>query len=452
MLADSNSPCNDTIASHSLFSAIAPSSALQISVIVPVRDEADQLIQTLDALRRQVDADEQPIRPGCYEVLLLANNCTDGSYELAERYQLRHPTFPLRTAQIQLPPRQANIGTARRLLMDAACDRLLSVGRPNGIIASTDGDTVVDSQWLYHIMTEVTNGCDAVAGRILAQDGNGPARLFHLRDVTYRQLIAQAESLLDPSTHDPWPRHFQHFGASLAVTCRAYLRAGRLPDVPHLEDEALYRALLRTDAKVRKSPQVKVFTSTRLRGRVAVGFSEQLRYWTQMHDDQRVQLAEPPNALVIKFCNRHRLRLLWQQRHTVVLTPALTTVARELGISADWLRQQLPVCEYFGQLWEKVEVRIAHEHGPDRWPPVPITEAIQELRAYLRSLTSATPSRTDPDGTARPVALTGDAEAAPQRPVPEMTRAPDRRSTGNPARPVSSAPAAGVHLAADVRV
>lgn len=381
MLADVNKPLNDTPNRQFLFNRKAPSTALQVSVIVPVRNEADQLVQTLDALRNQVDAAGQPLDQALYEVLLLANNCTDGSFAIAERYQNLYPNFPLHLAQIQLPNQQANIGTVRRLLMDEACRRLLHVGHENGIIASTDGDTEVDSRWLWHIINEINSGCDAVAGRIIARTNNNPARIFHLRNVTYRQLVAQVESLLDPFTHDPWPRHFQHFGASLAVTCRMYLQAGRLPEVPYLEDEAFYQALVRTDARIRKSTQVKVYTSSRLQGRVEVGFSEQLRYWANMHANQQVQLVEPPGALFVKFQNRRRLRALWEQRYAPA--DALLPIARELGISEKWLQRRLTAYAYFGQFWEKVAAEMTTKNWASRWKPIPITEAIQELRSYL---------------------------------------------------------------------
>lgn len=269
MLTTLDKAAAHTFTNRHLFTSSPPSAQLRVSVIVPVRNEAHHLTHTLDALRNQHNADGQPLNPATYEVLLLINNCTDRSYEVAAQYQQRYPYFSLHLAQIQLPPAKANIGTVRRLLMDEAHRRLTSIDRTDGIIASTDGDTEVDHQWIHYIMHEIANGSDAVGGRILTRPDRSQVRLFHLRDVMYRTLIAKAESLLDPRPHDPWPRHFQHFGASMAVTCRMYEQAGRLPQKPFLEDAAFYRALLRTDAKVRQSPRVKVFTSTRQQGRVS---------------------------------------------------------------------------------------------------------------------------------------------------------------------------------------
>jgi glycosyltransferase involved in cell wall biosynthesis len=366
----------------SLFASPLPSPELLVSVVVPVRNEAHHLEQTLDALRNQIDPEGSPLDPATFEVLVLVNNCTDHSYLVAVDYQQRHPGFALHITQLQLPPQQANIGTVRRLLMDSACRRLMSLGKSTGIIASTDGDTVVDQYWLYYIQAEISNGNDAVGGRILTRPDGSQIRLFHLRDVLYRTLIARAEAILDPAPNDPWPRHFQHFGASIAVTCHMYQQAGGLPDKPFLEDEAFYRALLRTDAKVRKSPHVKVFTSTRTQGRVAVGFSEQLRYWGRLRQSNQCQVAEPAEAVVIRLRNRNRLRHCWEQRISDLAVQ--TAIASELMIDADWLTRELQRSPFFGQLWEKVEDQMALGPWTARWIPVPITAGIQALRSFLK--------------------------------------------------------------------
>lgn len=368
---------------HLLFNDSLPSSQVRLTVIVPVRNEAHQLVDTLEALRKQQDVSKRPISAALYDVLLLANNCTDASFDVATRYQQQYPDFQLHIAQIQLPPDKANIGTVRRILMDEACRRLISVGQSDGIIASTDGDTVVDSRWVYNIMLEMAKGNDAVGGRILTRPDQSNVRLFHLRDVMYRTLVAKAEAQFDPCLHDPWPRHFQHFGASIAVTCRMYQRVGGLPETPYLEDEAFYRALLRVDAKIRKSPHVKVYTSTRLQGRVAVGFSEQLRYWSTMSQANQCQLAEPAKAVIARFNYRQQLRLCWQKRNQGVQTEVLNRIALDLRIDPDWLLEQFTKSHFFGEIWELIDERMTSGQWMTQWKPVPITVAIRDMRNFL---------------------------------------------------------------------
>ncbi|UHG92847.1 glycosyltransferase [Spirosoma oryzicola] len=361
-----------------------PSTLLQLSVIVPARNEAHHLTHTLDALRNQQDSAGNPLDPATYEVLLLVNNCTDHSYKVARQYQQTYSDFPLHISEIHLPATKANIGTVRRLLMDEAYRRLTISGSSNGIIASTDGDTVVDKHWVYYIMQEIAKGNDAVGGRILTHPEQSLVRLYHLRNVMYRTLVARAEAILDPSSNDPWPRHFQHFGASIAVTCRVYDQAGRLPEKPYLEDEAFYKALLRMDAKVRQSPHVKVFTSTRTDGRVDIGFSEQLRFWANLDHSGKDQLVEPPAALILKFRNRQKLRAYWHNRSQATGLNDLTPIAQELCIDDQWLKIELKMNPFFGQLWEKVEAKMQQGQWSACWQLVPITTAIQDLRTFLR--------------------------------------------------------------------
>jgi glycosyltransferase involved in cell wall biosynthesis len=357
---------------------------LQVSVIVPVRNEAAHLLKTLEALRNQLDEHGNPLSAGIYEVLLLANNCTDNSAQIAINYQQKFPAFLLQVKSIYLPPAKANIGTVRRMLMDEAFRRLTENGNPNGIIASTDGDTIVDSQWIGNIIKEIAKGNDAVGGRILTKADNSRSRLYHLRDVMYRTLLAQAETILDPVINDPWPRHFQYFGASLAVTCKAYERAGRLPQVPYLEDKAFYNALIGIDAKVRKSNAVKVYTSTRMAGRVEVGFSEQLKKWNGLARKHAAQLVEPAEALLIKFKNRFALRKCRQIYLKTGRCPKeVISIARALSISAVWLKIQLENSRYFGCLWQQVEKKMVDGKWNAIWKPVPITIAIAELRLFI---------------------------------------------------------------------
>ncbi len=369
-----------------LFTEWLPTVARRVSVVVPVRNEADGITRTLHSLRKQVSATGHPLRPDTYEVLVLVNNCSDDSLAQVRTYQQQHSDFRLCVANITLPPQQAHIGTVRRLLMDEACRRIQAGGHPQGVIASTDGDTEVAPDWLWQILRELDAGNDAVGGRILTYPQPGPARLPHLRDTMYRHLLAEAETTLDPCPNDAWPRHFQHFGASLALTCEAYVRAGRLPVVRYLEDDALVRALYRMDARVRRSRAVRVYTSARLQGRVEVGLSWQLQQWANQQEAGGGQLVEEPSLTLTRYRLRHQLRLVWHQRHAPGLLLRLAPLARELGVATAWLQAQMAECRYFGQLWERTETEYrAAQQNADPPITVPVTEAIAWLRTWRNS-------------------------------------------------------------------
>ena len=374
--------------------AVAPWPELIISVIIPAKDEAANLPATLAALAAQTDLAGRPLPPRSYEVIVLANNCRDATARVARQLALAYPRLVLHVAERTLPPAAAHVGQARRLLMDEAARRLRAVGQSHGIIASTDADTRVAPDWLAATAAEIAAGADAVGGRILtdAPAARGcPTRRCQLRDAAYNLLAARLEHQLDPIPADPWPRHHQYFGASLALTAAAYAQVGGLPVVPYLEDEALYQALYRHDLRVRHSPAVRVLTSGRHEGRVAVGLSAQLREWAAL--GQREPLVASGYELAAIWRARHQLRQLWQQANlsrppftTSAILPegAPTQIAATLGIDSAGLTRQLRLPTTFGMLWEwALGEQAAGRQWAARWPAVPLGQALAELRALV---------------------------------------------------------------------
>ncbi|GAA4010077.1 glycosyltransferase [Hymenobacter fastidiosus] len=369
--------------------AALPRPGLQASIVIPAKDEAENLPQTLAALAAQTDPAGRPLSPEAYEVIVLANNCHDQTAAVARRFAAAHPNFVLHVAELTLPTAEAHVGRARRLLMDEACRRLELEPGGAGILLSTDADTRVAPTWLAANQAELlTHHADAVGGRILTPHANDrPAeRRYHLRDTAYRLLRARLEDQLDPDPADPWPRHHQHFGASFAITARAYRRVGGLPAVAYLEDEALYQALRRHDLRVRHSPLVRAFTSDRHEGRVEVGLSWQLREWAALHEQRREPLVEGAAQLAATWRGRRQVRQLWQTAAPSVLPPrilpdaATQQVALRLGVAGADLSRQLLRTTTFGELWEWVQQEQSRTGWPQRWPLVPLSQAVAELR------------------------------------------------------------------------
>jgi len=362
-----------------------PAKNLRATIIVPVKDEEANLYDMLDALRLQVDAGGNRVTPEDYEVLLLANNCNDRSFELAQQYQSAYPSFRLHIAEIVLEKQQAHIGTVRRLLMDEAYHRFQLLDKPDGIIISTDGDSRVDSCWLHYIFEEFANGCDVVGGRIISEYSESPSRKYHLKDVGYRYLVSHLESCIDPCAFDPWPRHFQCFGPSTAVKCSIYEKAGRLPVLPFLEDENFRKALIRIDARIRRSPNVKVYTSSRESGQVDFGFSIQLNEWTKMKLEGKKIFVEAPGSLIIKFSAKKELRELFTDylMNKRLNTAQLKQLARKLFLEEEWLKLKISTATYFGSLWEETELALSLQNWEERHPGIPIDTAIGHLRTLL---------------------------------------------------------------------
>ena len=366
----------------------------ELSVVIPVRDEAENLDATLAAVTQQFDLTGKRIDPRRYEILVLANNCLDNSAEIVRWWQFKESLPPIHLAEIKLAPTEANCGHARRTVMEAAFLRLKKLGQKRGVIASTDGDTRVAPDWVAATLAEINRGADAVSGRIMIEPKELAAldektRRYHLRDVYYRYLVAELESYLAPLSFDPRPRHHQHFNASFAVTVEAYERAGGVPQVAHLEDFAFYNALRRIDARFRHSPQVRVFTSARRHGRTACGLSTQLAEWSVMGECSKTYFVEGLNELETSFVTFYELRQKWEQLMAgkSVNNENLRYLAEILGVPESWLQTEVYRSETFGRLRQAVEQkqresgfwRVSHQL-------VPIEAAIADVRLRLANL------------------------------------------------------------------
>lgn len=358
-----------------------PSPALQACVIIPAKDEATSLPATLAALAAQTTLGGQALPSGMIEVIVLANNCLDRTAATVRQAARRHPNLTLHVAEVQLPHPQAHVGRARRLLLDEAAQRLETTIGPTGVLLSTDADTLVASTWLAATLREIELGAEAVGGRILTQTAASrepcPVRRTQLGDAAYRVLLRQLEDMVDPRVADRWPCHHQHYGASLALTVRAYRQVGGLPAVPFLEDEALWQLLLQHDLPVRHSPQVQVYTSARRCGRVEVGLSWQLREWESLSAQHREPHVPCPHELVRVWRARRRLRAWWQQG-TRAAGSELARLARAVEVPTGALLTQARQARTFGQLWQWVEATRGAVL------PVPLSGALRDLRVYLR--------------------------------------------------------------------
>ena len=299
-------------------------------VALPARNEEASLAATLDALAGQVDLAGRPLDPRSFEVLLLLNNCTDDSAAVAMEWGRRHPEVRLHCCERELPREAAHIGTVRRLLMGTAWARLAEC-RETCVILSTDSDSYPAPDWVAQNLRSISGGADAVGGeiRLIRQDYEAlpdAVREAYGNDRAYQYLVAEMEDLFDPQAGDAWPRHLEHFGASLGCTPEVYARAGGMPALPELEDVAFVDRLRRVDARLRHEPAVVVYTSARLDGRTATGLAGQLRCWQAMHVAGEEHRALSAGWLRHRFATLRRLRGFYA-------TGAVTYLA---GWSAGW--------------------------------------------------------------------------------------------------------------------
>lgn len=358
-----------------------PDAALQACVLIPAKDEAATLPATLAALAAQTTLAGERLPQGMVEVIVLANNCLDRTAAAVRQAARRHPSLVVHVAEIQLPRTHAHVGRARRLLLDEAARRLeLTIG-PTGVLLNTDADTLAASTWLAANLYEIEHGAEAVGGRILTQTPPAaepcPVRRIQVQDAAYRVLLRQLEDQLDPCATDRWPSHHQHYGASLALTVRAYRQVGGIPAVPFLEDESLWRLLCAHDLPVRHSPLAQVYTSPRRCGRVEVGLSWQLREWENLSARRQEPQVPCPHELVRVWRARRRLRAWWQQGARAA-GAELVRLAQAVEVPLPALLAKARTSTTFGELWQWIE----ETRGAVL--PVPLGGALRDLRRYLR--------------------------------------------------------------------
>ncbi len=367
----------------SAFAGLPPVGAnVRTIVVLPARDEADHIARALAALAEQRTGDGRAVDPRTYETIVFANTCRDETASIARAFASeRGCRHDVHVVQERLDA-GAHVGTARRLVMDAAFARFARAGRPDGWIASTDADTVVAGDWLAALRDEAVRGIDAVMGRVRVAPADRSAfapdaARTYARHLAYNRAVARAEAAIDPIAWDAAPRHNMHYAASLAVRADAYARAGGLPAVPRGEDTALYAALVRSGARVRHSRRFLASTSPRSSGRVEGGFATFVR---QLHDAAGPEqwFVEQPEETLHHIRARAALRAY--HRHGDVAGGVYRDVLAYFRLDFAACADLFDRAEPFGANLERFE-RSAHERGVYAgYGRVPVARAIAVLR------------------------------------------------------------------------
>lgn len=311
-----------------------------VVVAIPVRNEVDRIESCVAALAAQSEAPDT--------VVLLFNNCDDGS-ETAAKKMARHLPFSLEIISVQLAPKQANAGTARRLAMHHAS----RIAGNQGVLLTTDADAVVAHDWVSRNIAALAAGADAVCGRIVVD----PVEALAIPDHLHADDLLECESLelldeiafgLDPDPHDPRPRHVQASGASLAISTENFRRVGGVPKVPSGEDRALVNALMMMDARVRHDSEIEVVVSGRLDGRAPGGMADTIRRRMRQQDEYADDLVEPAADAYRRADFRRRVRVAWLN------SQAPSDLAADLRLTPSRLSLVLSK-PFFGMAWARVQ-------------------------------------------------------------------------------------------------
>lgn len=275
----------------------------QTVVAVPVKDEAARIAACVSALALQRD-----LAPDA--IVLVVNNTTDASATIVRHLAYSLPV-PVEVIDHEFPPEQASAGAARRMAMERAA----AIVGQGGVLLTTDADGRVPADWVAANLFHLRRGIDAVAGRAVLDPVDAaaiPARLHEddALECAYAAALDQIASIVEPQPWDPWPRHVEHSGASIAVTLAAYRRAGGMPAAPIAEDRRFFAALRETGARIRHAPEIAVVVSGRLIGRAEGGMADTIHRRMQRADPYLDDALEP----AMDFWQRLRGELVGKRR------------------------------------------------------------------------------------------------------------------------------------------
>lgn len=286
-------------------------------VAIPVHNEAELIAPCLRALIEQRDAPP-------FTVVLLLNNCTDGTAGAIEA-MAGEINFPLVAYDIALPPELSDAAWARRLVTNAACE----FAGADGYVLTTDGDSRVDANWLS-IMNKrfIDEQLDVVCGFVTPDLNDGPPPSMEMimrgaMEFQYSFQMAELHALVDPDPCDPWPNHIVETGANLGIRARVLATLGGIPHVCPGEDRAFVEIARRKGYRIRHDFSTNTVTSSRVRGRAEGGWSADLHARTTNERDSCHERLEPAKLTFRRARMRRRLRLAFG-------TPALARLIERL--------------------------------------------------------------------------------------------------------------------------
>ncbi len=281
-------------------------------VAVPVRDEAERLPKLLTALGCQSWITSTGT---ALPVVLVLNNCRDGSASILSSMMGDLPQLRLTLVEADFPPDQAHVGSARRVAMETARIE----GGPQAVLMSTDADAVPASDWIEANLRAIRGGADLVGGLIvgdLAEETMLGANFLRraAKQKRYATLQDQLTAIINPLSYDPWPRHSDHTGASLAVRAAAYAMLGGIPAIPCREDVAFVAKARRAGLRLRHAPDVRVQVSARLNGRAKGGMADCIKGWVTAEERGLPHLVEDPAFALRRLMQRSNCASLFRPK------------------------------------------------------------------------------------------------------------------------------------------
>ena len=343
--------------------------AAPLSVVIPARNEAAYIDATLRSWTQQQRPDGTPLAVDDYELVVVANNCTDATVARTVDYARQHPQLQLTVLDVGLPAPRANVGNARLVGSEYVLARCTG---PGGQLFYSDADTLAGDTLVHHLQRVFARPRTAGVGARLS---TGAAALghYHAAFIRYEQAlqrhIAHREGRI--------ASHGYFSGAGMGITRAAYRDIGGIRPLSFNEDKQLRADLESRDHHIIYSDDCVVHTSCRQVGRVGWGMSKQLAYWSRCEMTGSPLLVPHPGHAITGSRLKRAVRRL--RRGDTQAWQALAADWWRPAVAHRYLRS---VCNatFYGEAVQRVW------HCPNfvqkrnrRFPELPVAEASQLL-------------------------------------------------------------------------
>jgi hypothetical protein len=340
-------------------------------VAIPARNEADRLPTLISSLSKQSWVARKGRR---LNVVLVVNNSEDGSAEVARSVGENHPNLILDVIEIDFPHEVAHVGSARRLAMERAWQ--MTTIPSLCVLLTTDADAAPTPTWIDANLNAINAGADIVGGQIIGDEVEEAAlgaRFLRRakRNLRYLSLVDYLTALIDPLPYDPWPRHFDHTGASLAVRAEVYSAVGGMAALPFREDISFVSRVRGAAYRLRHSSDVRVKVSARLEGRALGGMAECIKGWVRAEEFGLPHLVEKPHSVA------ERIR---RRRYSRDVASADRLKLGNTGSGSNFV-PTYPIPESELSAYAKIEDIASDE--PDAACSVPVEMAITEIEGII---------------------------------------------------------------------
>lgn len=350
--------------------------SLKMVIIIPAKNESKIIEESLRSITNQRKSNNALFDSSSFELLILCHNCNDKTYQVCLKFALANP-------QIVIHPLSWNstiantVGSARRILMNIAYER---IAYPNGLIISTDADTIPDKRWLYNLEKYLEQEISLVCGFINAdlKDLVGQAKIYLTAKEEYLLLKSKLEAKILPNFNDPWPRHSYHWGSNMAIKKKVYKAIGGIRPLHYLEDVNLYTKVVSEGYSVRHCIKTKVTTSTRLDSRCDEGFGEELQAWT--NNEGVAYNVEGLEKLLLRFSIYRLIKQLYDSYCFEILSKISDKAYIDLAALNNMFEQS---DRYESMMIQMEKYLNNNQNWNQTFPNIGVLQACKELNTYF---------------------------------------------------------------------